>query len=135
MQPVTSQGADTAIARSVPQWERAVLAQWFAGTERTGPFAVVAAYVSERSRDDPKLRNMIVIAEREKTTISYLIHRPIGESAWVLTCGRTESELGRFRTLPDALNVIRPQTGTADTFDAGASLRAQVPLVSSPHGA
>jgi hypothetical protein len=101
MQPDTTQGAGALPARSVSQWERAILAQWFAGTERTGPLAVRAAYVSERSQDDPKLRNMVVIAARESTDIAYLIHRPMGENAWVLTCGRTHAELGRFRTLPD----------------------------------
>ena len=134
MQPVTSQATDTAVARSVPQWERAVLAQWFASTERTGPFAIAAAYVSERSRDDPKLRNMIVIAEREKTKISYLIHRPTGENAWVLTCGRSDAELGRFRTLPEVLNVIRPQPGTSDALLSDPSLRAEDTRVSSTSG-
>src|SRR3954469_13701201 len=103
-----TQGAGTATTRSVSQWERALLAQWFAGTDRTGVQAVVAAYVSERSQDDPRLRNMIVIAEVTKSDVTYLIHRPLGESAWILTCGRTGSEFGRFRTLPEALNTIRP---------------------------
>ena len=43
-----------------------MLAQWFAGTDRTGCAAIAAAYVSERSHDDPRLRNMIVIAEHDK---------------------------------------------------------------------
>ena len=94
--------------RFISQWERAVLAQWFAGTDREGDHAVAAAYVSERSQDDPRFRNMIVIAEQTKTEISYLIHRPHGGTAWVLTCGRTSDELGRFRTLLEALHTIRP---------------------------
>jgi hypothetical protein len=106
MQPDTSQGS--LVAGSVSQWERALLAQWFAGTDRTGPAAIAAAYVSERSRDDPRLRNMIVVAEHTKSDIAYLLHRPVGELAWILTSGRTGDELGRFRTLPEALNVIRP---------------------------
>ena len=92
----------------ISQWERAVLAQWFAGTDRTGPGAISAAYVSERSRDEPCIRNKIVIAERDRRDIGYLIHRPFGELAWVLICARTETELGRYRTLPEVLQQIRP---------------------------
>jgi hypothetical protein len=131
MQPVTTPDTDATMPRAVPQWERALLAQWFAGTERTGPFAIAAAYVSERSRDNPRLRNMIVIAEREKATVSYLIHRPPGETVWVLTCGRTEAELGRFRTLPDALHMIRPPGASPDTHTP----HAEAPMLSAPQGA
>lgn len=108
MQPDPALGACISSTRSVSQWERALLAQWFAGTERTGPAAVTAAYVSERSHDDPRLRNMIVIAELVKTDVNYLIHRPLGENAWILSCGQSGAELGRYRTLPEALNTIRP---------------------------
>jgi hypothetical protein len=106
MQPDTSQGS--LVVRSVSQWERAMLAQWFAGTDRTGAAAIVAAYVSERSRDDPGLRNMIVVAEHAKSDVAYLLHRPLSETAWILTSGRTGDEIGRYRTLPEALNMIRP---------------------------
>jgi hypothetical protein len=112
MQPDTSQGS--LVARSVSQWERALLAQWFAGTARTGAAAIVAAYVSERSRDDPRLRNMIVVAEHAKTDVAYLLHRPLGESAWILTSGRTGDEIGRYRTLPEALNMIRPLSAISE---------------------
>jgi hypothetical protein len=108
MQPDPTQGGGNLMTRSVSQWERALLAQWFAGTDRTGASAVAAAYVSERSQDDPRLRNMIVITEQTRDEVSYLIHRPMGESAWTLTCGHTGNDLGRFRTLPEALNMIRP---------------------------
>lgn len=107
------QGPGAANARSVSQWERALLAQWFAGTARTGEQAIAAAYISERSHDHPALRNKIVIAERAKSEVTYLIHRPQGETAWVLTCGHTGSERGRFRTLPEALNTIRPHRTAA----------------------
>jgi hypothetical protein len=107
MQPDPTQGRGTPATRSVSQWERALLAQWFAGTDRSGAAAIAAAYVSERSHDDPRLRNMIIIAERHKADITYLLHRPLGESAWVLTCGESGDELGRFRTLPEALGTIR----------------------------
>lgn len=108
MQFDPTQGGGVFTTRSVSQWERALLAQWFAGTDRTGEHGGAAAYVSERSHDDPRLRNMIVIAECDKNEVSYLIHRPTGENAWTLTCGRTGGELGRFRTLPEALGTIRP---------------------------
>jgi hypothetical protein len=124
MQPDPTQRAGASSTRSVSQWERALLAQWFAGTERAGELAIVAAYVSERSRDDPKLRNMIVIAEKARSDVAFLLHRPVGESAWTVTCARTNAELGRFRTLPEALNMIRPQRASpeADTA-AGAYSR------------
>jgi hypothetical protein len=111
MQSDPTQGGGVFTTRSVSQWERALLAQWFAGTDRTGEHGVAAAYVSDRSHDEPRLRNMIVIAERDRRDVGYLIHRPIGENAWTLTCGRTGEELGRFRTLPEALGTVRP-TGT-----------------------
>jgi hypothetical protein len=113
MQPDPTPGAGASGTRSVSQWERALLAQWFAGTERAGAAAVAAAYVSERSQDDPRLRNMIVIAEHTKSDIAYLIHRPLGESAWIVSNARTHEELGRFRTLPEALNTVRPHRSMA----------------------
>lgn len=108
MQPDPSQDPCGPAMRAVSQWERALLASWFAGTARTGADAIAAAYVSERSRDDPRLRNTIVIAGRHKAEITYLIHCPLGQSDWILTSGETREELGRFRTLQDALSTIRP---------------------------
>jgi len=107
----TRDGGGLSAIRSVSQWERALLAQWFAGTDRDGPAAIVAAYVSERSDEDPRLRNMIVIAEQEKTDLAFLLYRPTGEVAWVLDSARTGSELGRYRTLPEALNAVRHSRG------------------------
>jgi hypothetical protein len=52
--------------------------------------------VSERSQDDPCLRN----AERSRTEASYLIHRPLGANAWILSSARNDQGLGRYRTLP-----------------------------------
>lgn len=108
----------------VSQWERAVLAQWLAATGRTGPEAISAAYVSERSRDEPHMRNKIVIAERDRRDIAYLIHRPAGELAWVLICARTDAELGRYRTLPEVLHQIRPprEDRSLASIDAEARL-------------
>ena len=114
MQPDPTQAVGASTTRSVSQWERAVLAQWFAGTDRSGPAAIAAAYVSDRSRDDPRLRNMIVIAATGKADVTYLIHRPLGENAWVLSCGKNYEELGRFRTLPEALSTLRPNRSTPE---------------------
>jgi hypothetical protein len=105
--PAQESGGVFAI-RSISQSERALLAQWFATTDRTGPQAVVAAYVSERSRDNPRLRNMIIIAEHTKSDMAFLIYCPVGESVWIVECGRSGKELGHYRTLPDALSTIRP---------------------------
>ena len=132
MQPDLFQGSPN--ARSVSQWERALLAQWFAGTERTGAAAVAVAYVSERSHDDPRQRNMIVIAEHAKDDIAYLIHRPLGENAWTVTCGRTSGELGRFRTLPEALNMIRPLRIIGDDMPAAEPVRSHERMVETTSG-
>jgi hypothetical protein len=108
MQPDPLQDPCAPAKRPVSQGERALLARWFAGTARTGVEAIAAAYVSERSRDDPHLRNTIVIAGRHKAEITYLIHGPLAGSDWILTSGETREELGRFHTLQEALGTIRP---------------------------
>jgi hypothetical protein len=125
MRPDLLPAASAATTRSVSQWERALLAQWLAGTNRGGTAGIAAAYVSERSRDDPRLRNMIVIAEARKTDITYLIHRQLRESAWIVACGQTGAELGRFRTLPEALATIRP-------LRADQPLQAPLPATGRP---
>ena len=129
MQPDPTQDPCAPTTRSVSQWERALLAQWFAGTDRTGAAAIAAAYVSERSHDDPRLRNMIIIAERHKAEVTFLIHRPLGESAWILTWGETGEELGRFRTLPEALSTIRPHRTASRTIPIFSNL--EEPLASA----
>jgi len=108
MQPDPSQDPCAPATRPISQWERTLLANWFAGTARTGVDAIAAAYVAERSRDDLRLRNTIVIAGRHKAELTYLIRCPFGQSDWILTSGETAEELGRFRTLPEALGMIRP---------------------------
>jgi hypothetical protein len=131
MQTDPTQGGGVCTTRSVSQWERALLAQWFANTERSGVQAIVAAYVSESSHDDPGLRNMIVVAEQTSTEISYLIHRPNGETAWVVTCGRTGSDLGRFRTLPEALHTIRPNRSMLESLPLSAPDRSEERLATA----
>lgn len=125
MQPDPAQGGGVCTTRSVSRWERALLARWFANTERTGDQAIAAAYVSESSHDDPSLRNMIVVAEQASSEVSHLVHRPNGETAWVVTCGRTGGDLGRFRTLPEALHTIRPNRSMLDTLPLSAPDRSE----------
>lgn len=115
MQPDPTQGAGASTTRQISQWDRALLAQWFANTERSGVSPIAAAYVSKRNRDDPRLRDKIVIAESKKTAISYVIHRPMDDGAWILARGDSGAELGRFRLLPEALNAIRPHRATPST--------------------
>ena len=131
MQPDPTQATGSSTTRSVSQWERALLAQWFASTDRTGVAAIAAAYVSERSHDDPRLRNMIVIAERTKGEVNFLVHRPRGENAWVLSNGPTGQEIGRFRTLPEALNTIRPYRSFGADETALLPARTELPLVAA----
>lgn len=128
------QGGGVLTTRSVSQWERALLARWFAGTDRTGEHGVAAAYVSERSHDDPRLRNMIVIAERDKRDVGYLIHRSKGENAWTLTCGRTGADLGRYRTLPEALDTIRPNRTVLEPPALPAPVQNEDELVHATSG-
>src|SRR5579859_98 len=125
MQTDPTQGGGVCTARSVSRWERALLTQWFANTDRVGDQAIAAAYVSGSSDDDPCLRNMIVIAEQTITEISYLIHRSNGETAWVVTGGRTGGDLGRFRTLPEALQTMRPNRSMHDTLPLPAPDRSE----------
>ena len=125
MQTDPTQGGGVCTTRSVSRWERALLTQWFANTDRVGDQAIAAACVSESSHDDPYLRNMIVIAEQTIAEVSYLIHRPNGETAWVVTCGRTGGDLGRFRTLPEALHTIRSGRSMQDTLPLPAPDRSE----------
>ena len=46
--------------RPISQWERAVLAEWFAATKRKG-LDIAQAFVSERRGDDPKIVGRIVM--------------------------------------------------------------------------
>jgi hypothetical protein len=129
MQPDPLQDSRTPAPRPVSQWERALLATWFAGTARTGVDAIAAAYISERSRDDSRLRNMIVIAGRHKAEITYLIHCPLDETDWILTSGETGEELGRFRTLHEALGMIRPHRAASQPTSIVTNLKE--PLAST----
>ena len=93
--------------RPVSQWERALLAEWFAATQREG-LDVARTFVSERRGDDPKVVGKIVVALRGDRAPAYLVYSPAESAIWVVACGPMWSQLQRFRTLRAALNSIRP---------------------------
>ena len=62
----------------------------------------------DRRMDQLPFRNMIVLAEAETTNSDCLVHSPICQTAWVVICGDTDAEFGRFRSLAEALETIRP---------------------------
>ena len=93
--------------RSVSQWEKAVLAEWFAATRRDG-LDVVRAFVSERRGDDPTMLGRIVVMLRAAKEPAFLVYSPADSAFWVVASAPGWSELQRFRTLRAALNSIRP---------------------------
>lgn len=93
--------------RAISQWERALVAEWFAATQRTEA-GIASAYVSERRGDDPMVVGRIVIADRPANGPSHLIYSPAELTFWVMSSAPTWGELKRFRTLRDALNSIQP---------------------------
>ena len=93
--------------RPVSQWERALLAEWYAATQRDG-LDIHRAFVSERRGDDPKVAGRIVIVLRASKDPSFLVHSPTESTFWVVTAAPNWDELQRFRTLRAALNSIRP---------------------------
>jgi len=93
--------------RPISQWERALLAEWHAATQRDG-LDVHRAFVSERRGDDPKIAGRIVVVLRASKDPAFLVHSPTESTFWVVTAGPRWDELQRFRTLRAALNSIRP---------------------------
>ena len=61
--------------RAISQWERALVAEWFAATQRTEA-GIASAYVSERRGDDPMVVGRIVIVDRPANGPSHLIYSP-----------------------------------------------------------
>ena len=70
--------------RPISQWERALLAEWFAATQRDG-LDVHRAYVSERRGDDPKIVGRIVVVARPSKDPSHLVYSPAESTFWVVT--------------------------------------------------
>jgi len=93
--------------RPISQWERTVLADWFAATRRAH-LDIAAAYVSERRGDDPMIVGRIVVATRPDNGPSHLIYSPAESTFWVVAAAPGWNNLTRFRSLRDALNSIRP---------------------------
>ena len=93
--------------RSISQWEKALLAEWLAATQRKGR-DIAAAYVSERRGDDPMIAGRIAVVVRPNRNPAHLIYSPAESTFWVVASGQGWSEIERFRTLRAALNSIRP---------------------------
>src|SRR3954471_21097839 len=93
--------------RPISQWERALLAEWFAATQRDDR-GIARAYVSERRGDDPMIVGRIAIVVRPIKIPSHLIYSPAESTFWVLSSAPAWSDLKRFRTLRAALNAIEP---------------------------
>ena len=104
--------------RPISQWERAVLAEWFAATKRKG-LDIAQAFVSERRGDDPMIVGRIVIVVEPSTEPSHLIYSPSGSTFWVVASAPSWGDLLRCRTLQAALNSIRPVLDGQD-FARGA---------------
>jgi hypothetical protein len=93
--------------RSISQWERALMAEWFAATQHDG-LDVARVYVSERRGDDPRFFGKIAVVLRASREPSFLVHSPRETAFWVVTAAPDWNQAQRFRTLRAALNSIRP---------------------------
>jgi hypothetical protein len=94
--------------RPVSHWERALLAEWLAATQRNG-LDVHRAFVSERRGDNPKILGRIVVVLRSSPDQpSFLVHSPAEFPFWVVMAAPAWEEVWRFPTLRAALNAIRP---------------------------
>lgn len=93
--------------RPVSQWERALVTEWYAATQREG-IDVTRAFVSERRGDDPKIAGRIVVVIRPSKEPTHLVYSPAQAAFWVVATGNDWKQLQRFRTLRAALNSIRP---------------------------
>jgi RimJ/RimL family protein N-acetyltransferase len=93
--------------RPISQWERALLAEWFAATQQDD-LGIARAYVSERRGDDPMIVGRIAIVVRPIKVPSHLIYSPAESTFWALSSAPAWGDLKRFRTLRAALNAVRP---------------------------
>lgn len=112
--------------RPISEWERALLAEWFAATQRDG-LDVARAFVSERRGDDPKIVGKIAIVMRAGSAPAHLVYSPRETAFWVVTSAPVWNRLQRYRTLRAALNSIRP---VLDMPDATPSTQFAGDLVS-----
>jgi hypothetical protein len=109
--------------RPISQWERALLAEWYAATQRSG-MDVARAFVSERRGDDPKVIGRIVVIVQPSREPTHLVYSPAEQSFWVVVTAPSWSDVQRFRTLRAALNSIRPVLDSPDETPAMAPVRS-----------
>jgi hypothetical protein len=110
--------------RPISDWEREVLAEWFAATQQQR-LDVAKAFVSERRGDDPKIVGRIVLIIGPSKEPTHLIYSPSGSTFWVVATGPAWDGLQRFRTLRAALNSVRPvldAPGEAPVAEAASTL-------------
>ena len=93
--------------RPISQWERALLAEWFAATQRDG-LDVARTFVSERRGDDPRFLGKILVVMQARREPSFLVYSPREAAFWVVTEAPLWDQVQRYRTLRAALNSIRP---------------------------
>lgn len=99
--------------RPVSDWERALVAEWFAAT-REDDLGISHAFVSERRGDDPMIAGRIAVVEQPSSQPTHVIYSPAGQTFWVVASAPAWCDLQRFRTLRAALNAIRPVFDTAE---------------------
>jgi hypothetical protein len=109
--------------RPISQWERALLAEWYAATQRSG-MDVARAFVSERRGDDPKVIGRIVVIVQPSRAPTHLVYSPAEQSFWVVVTAPSWSDVQRFRTLRAALNSIRPVLDSPDETPAMTPVRS-----------
>jgi hypothetical protein len=110
--------------RPISQWERALLAEWFAATQRDG-LGIARAFVSERRGDDPMIVGRIAIVVRPIKVPSHLIYSPAESTFWALSSAPDWGNLKRFRTLRAALNAVQPVLDGRDP-DQGDELSGNI---------
>jgi hypothetical protein len=106
--------------RPVSQWERSVLAEWFAATQQQG-LGITQAYVSERRGDDPMIVGRIVIVAWPSKAPTHVVYSPAGSTFCVVASPGLSGDLQRVRTLRAALNTIRPALEEPDEAPAAAA--------------
>jgi hypothetical protein len=93
--------------RPISQWERTLVAEWYAAAQHEG-FDIARAFVSGRRGDDPQIAGRIVVVVRPNRDPTHLVYSPQQSAFWVVASGPDWHQLKRFRTLRAALNSIRP---------------------------
>lgn len=103
--------------RTVSREEQALLAEWFAATQRAD-LDVERAFISERRGDDPNIVGRIVVVLRSSKHPAFLAFAPTESLFWAVTAAPAWDKVHRFRTLRAALNWIRPVLDEPDTVQS-----------------